>query len=209
MLLGRGQHSHAYTHSVQVGHRVWLNLETLKFYCLPDNYQIIDPSLEDIKVSHRLMLKEGGREGGRKEGRKEEGEDGREEGKKEGRGRERVGGRKERRKEGGGRGWEGGRKEGRKREGEGGREERKEEGRKRVGEGGREKERRMCEMRKESGMGEDVLMLCLQFVLKPVFTKEAVANLDRTSKLSLALDGSKYLPGIVGLNNIKVREGGW
>ena len=48
--VGRGQHSHAYTHSVQVGHRVWLNLETLKFYCLPDNYQIIDPSLEDIKV---------------------------------------------------------------------------------------------------------------------------------------------------------------
>jgi len=47
---GRGQHSHAYTHSVQVGHRVWLNLETLKFYCLPDNYEIIDPSLEDIKV---------------------------------------------------------------------------------------------------------------------------------------------------------------
>ena len=47
---GRGQHSHAYTHSVQAGHRVWLNLETLKFYCLPDNYQIIDPSLEDIKV---------------------------------------------------------------------------------------------------------------------------------------------------------------
>ena len=69
---GRGQHSHAYTHSVQVSHQphthslvlvwrlvpsvtqmshhVWLNLETLKFYCLPDNYEIIDPSLEDIKV---------------------------------------------------------------------------------------------------------------------------------------------------------------
>jgi U4/U6.U5 tri-snRNP-associated protein 2 len=47
---GRGQHSHAYTHSVQVGHRVWLNLDTLQFYCLPDNYEIIDASLEDIKV---------------------------------------------------------------------------------------------------------------------------------------------------------------
>ena len=34
----------------QVSHHVWLNLETLKFYCLPDNYEIIDPSLEDIKV---------------------------------------------------------------------------------------------------------------------------------------------------------------
>ena len=30
---------------------MFLNLETLEFYCLPDNYQIIDSSLEDIKVS--------------------------------------------------------------------------------------------------------------------------------------------------------------
>ena len=49
-LLGRGKNSHAYTHSVQMDHRVWLNLHSLKFYCLPDNYEIIDPSLEDIKV---------------------------------------------------------------------------------------------------------------------------------------------------------------
>ena len=27
---GRGEHSHAYTHSVQVGHHVYLNLHTLK-----------------------------------------------------------------------------------------------------------------------------------------------------------------------------------
>lgn len=38
----------------QVGHHVFLNLETLQFYCLPDNYQIIDPSLEDIKVPHTV-----------------------------------------------------------------------------------------------------------------------------------------------------------
>lgn len=50
MSLGRGRHSHAYTHSVQLYHHVFLNLETLRFYCLPDNYEIIDPSLEDIKV---------------------------------------------------------------------------------------------------------------------------------------------------------------
>ncbi len=48
--LGRGQHSHAYTHSVQLFHHVFLNLSSLEFYCLPDNYQIIDPSLEDIKA---------------------------------------------------------------------------------------------------------------------------------------------------------------
>eukprot|EP00111_Clytia_hemisphaerica_P019270 TCONS_00056885-protein len=47
---GRGQNSHAYTHSVHIGHHVYLNLHTLKFYCLPDNYEIIDSSLEDIKV---------------------------------------------------------------------------------------------------------------------------------------------------------------
>ncbi len=48
---GRGFKSHAYTHSVQDGHHVFLNLETHKFYCLPDNYEIIDQSLEDIVVS--------------------------------------------------------------------------------------------------------------------------------------------------------------
>lgn len=46
---GRGTNTHASTHSVDVGHRVFLNLQTLKFYCLPDNYEIIDSSLEDIR----------------------------------------------------------------------------------------------------------------------------------------------------------------
>lgn len=52
---GRGQKSHAYTHSVQEGHHVYLNLETHKFYCLPDNYEIIDSSLSDILVSFRRL----------------------------------------------------------------------------------------------------------------------------------------------------------
>ena len=42
---GRGIKTHAYTHSVSADHHVFLNLETLKFYCLPDNYEIIDSSL--------------------------------------------------------------------------------------------------------------------------------------------------------------------
>lgn len=46
---GRGTNTHAYTHSLDTNHRVYLNLVTLKFYCLPDNYEIIDPSLDDIK----------------------------------------------------------------------------------------------------------------------------------------------------------------
>lgn len=45
---GRGNKTHAYTHSVSDGHRVFLNLETKKFYCLPDNYEVIDASLGDI-----------------------------------------------------------------------------------------------------------------------------------------------------------------
>lgn len=42
---GRGIGTHAYVHSVATDHHVFLNLETLKFYCLPDNYEIVDSSL--------------------------------------------------------------------------------------------------------------------------------------------------------------------
>lgn len=56
LVAGRGQKSHAYTHSVQFSHHVFLNLHTLKFYCLPDNYEIIDSSLEDITVSNAVNL---------------------------------------------------------------------------------------------------------------------------------------------------------
>ena len=38
---GRGTNTHAYTHSVAESHHVFLNLHTLKFYCLPDNYEIV------------------------------------------------------------------------------------------------------------------------------------------------------------------------
>ncbi len=55
LLAGRGLKSHAYTHSVQFTHHVFLNLHTLKFYCLPDNYEIIDSSLEDITVSKIIV----------------------------------------------------------------------------------------------------------------------------------------------------------
>jgi hypothetical protein len=35
---------------LELDHRVFLNLHTLKFYCLPDDYEIIDSALDDIKV---------------------------------------------------------------------------------------------------------------------------------------------------------------
>lgn len=55
-LTGRGTNTHAYTHSVQMSHHVYINLHTLKFYCLPDNYEIIDSSLDDIKVKVWIVL---------------------------------------------------------------------------------------------------------------------------------------------------------
>ncbi|CAM9119113.1 unnamed protein product, partial [Heterosigma akashiwo] len=45
---GRGQNTHAYTHSVQASHHVWINLNTNKIYCLPDNYEVVDSSLADV-----------------------------------------------------------------------------------------------------------------------------------------------------------------
>ncbi len=85
--------SHAYTHSVQFSHHVFINLNTLKFYCLPDNYQVIDSSLDDIK-----------------------------------------------------------------------------------------------------------------YVLNPTFTEEQIKTFDKSTKLSRAYDDTVYLPGIVGLNNIKAND---
>ncbi|XP_028800737.1 U4/U6.U5 tri-snRNP-associated protein 2 [Neltuma alba] len=87
---GRGKKSHAYTHSLEAGHHVYINLRTEKVYCLPDGYEINDPSLDDIR-----------------------------------------------------------------------------------------------------------------HVLNPRFTREQVEQLDKIKQWSRALDGSDYLPGMVGLNNIK------
>ncbi|XP_045213860.2 U4/U6.U5 tri-snRNP-associated protein 2-like [Mercenaria mercenaria] len=90
---GRGKMSHAYTHSVQDSHHVFLNLSTHKFYCIPDNYEIIDSSLEDII-----------------------------------------------------------------------------------------------------------------YVLNPTFSTKHIQTLDKSAKMSRAYDGTTYLPGIVGLNNIKAND---
>ena len=45
---GRGKGTHAYTHALDCGHHVFLNLHTARFYCLPDNYEVYDASLDDI-----------------------------------------------------------------------------------------------------------------------------------------------------------------
>lgn len=46
---GRGKNTPAYTHSVQCSHFVFLNVSDSAIYCLPDSYEVIDSSLEDIK----------------------------------------------------------------------------------------------------------------------------------------------------------------
>lgn len=55
---GRGRNSHAYTHSLEAGHHVYINLRTEKVYCLPDGYEINDPSLDDIRhvLNPRFVL---------------------------------------------------------------------------------------------------------------------------------------------------------
>jgi len=46
---GRGKSTPAYTHSVQCGHFVFVNLHDARSFCLPDNYEVIDTSLDDVK----------------------------------------------------------------------------------------------------------------------------------------------------------------
>ncbi|KAJ3345137.1 hypothetical protein HDU83_004388 [Entophlyctis luteolus] len=51
--LGRGKSSHAFTHALAIDHHIFINLSTLKVYCLPEEYEVTDPSLTDIKYAIR------------------------------------------------------------------------------------------------------------------------------------------------------------
>lgn len=46
---GRGPKSHAYFHALEVGHHVFVNMETKKVYVLPEGYEVKSKSLDDIK----------------------------------------------------------------------------------------------------------------------------------------------------------------
>lgn len=48
---GRGRQTPAYTHSVDEGHYVFVHLSQGTFHCLPDDYEIRDPSLSDISAA--------------------------------------------------------------------------------------------------------------------------------------------------------------
>ncbi|KAK9238276.1 hypothetical protein V1525DRAFT_117675 [Lipomyces kononenkoae] len=46
---GRGKSSHAYFHSVDEDHHVFINLQSLKVYVLPESYEVQSSALDDIK----------------------------------------------------------------------------------------------------------------------------------------------------------------
>ena len=46
---GRGINTWAYFHSIENDHHPFINLSSGKIYILPDNYQVLDASLNDIK----------------------------------------------------------------------------------------------------------------------------------------------------------------
>jgi len=48
---GRGINTHAYTHSLVQDHHLFINLHNQNIYCLPDNYEVVDNSLNDIKYN--------------------------------------------------------------------------------------------------------------------------------------------------------------
>ncbi|KAJ3101238.1 U4/U6.U5 tri-snRNP-associated protein 2, partial [Physocladia obscura] len=55
---GRGPSSHAYTHSLAVDHHIFINLASLKVYCLPESYEVKESSLDDIKYVIRPFYKQ-------------------------------------------------------------------------------------------------------------------------------------------------------
>ncbi|GAB7355200.1 hypothetical protein MBLNU459_g5755t1 [Dothideomycetes sp. NU459] len=46
---GRGPKSQAYFHALEIGHHVYINMETKKVYVLPEGYEVTSKSLDDIK----------------------------------------------------------------------------------------------------------------------------------------------------------------
>lgn len=46
----------------------------------------------------------------------------------------------------------------------------------------------------------------IKFNLKPAFTKEMIPKLDESALIARSLDGSQFMPGCVGLNNLKLTD---
>jgi len=54
---GRGKGTHAYLHSLEVDHHMFINLDNERIYCLPENYQVHETSLEDITYNLKPLYK--------------------------------------------------------------------------------------------------------------------------------------------------------
>lgn len=48
--IGRGLSTPAFQHCLESSHHVFMKTSDGKVYCLPDNYQVLDASLQDIRV---------------------------------------------------------------------------------------------------------------------------------------------------------------
>ncbi|KAI8475879.1 MAG: ubiquitin-specific protease 39 [Monoraphidium minutum] len=47
---GRGLSTHAFTHALETNHHMFMKLDNGRVYCLPDNYEVVDRSLDDIRA---------------------------------------------------------------------------------------------------------------------------------------------------------------
>ena len=50
-LRGKGKNTPVYNHSLEMQHYLFICLDTLDIYCIPDMYQVVDGSLDDIRMN--------------------------------------------------------------------------------------------------------------------------------------------------------------
>jgi U4/U6.U5 tri-snRNP-associated protein 2 len=48
---GKGRNTHAFSHALETGHHLFINLASCAVFCLPDGYEVQDSSLEDVKYN--------------------------------------------------------------------------------------------------------------------------------------------------------------
>ena len=53
---GRAINTHAYIHSLERDHHLFINLNDQRIYCLPDGYEVQESSLNDIKYNCRPLF---------------------------------------------------------------------------------------------------------------------------------------------------------
>lgn len=46
----------------------------------------------------------------------------------------------------------------------------------------------------------------IKYNLKPIYSEKDIEELDKIQKISRAIDGTEYIPGCIGLNNLKMTD---